>query len=44
MDDYVKFGLATAVLCLICPPLLGIVAGIAIFCGVWYVAFKSIGG
>jgi hypothetical protein len=30
--------------CLICPALIGIGLGIAIFCALWWVGFKMIGG
>jgi hypothetical protein len=43
-NDWIKFGLAVGVCCLIFPPLLGIIGGIALFCGVWYFIFKTIGG
>lgn len=33
-----------AVCCLFCPPLLGIVGGIALFCLVWWIVYKAIGG
>lgn len=44
MNDWMKFGLAAGVLCLFCPPLLAIIAGVAIFCGFWYLTFKLMGG
>lgn len=44
MEDWMKFSFAAAIVCLICPPLLGIIAGVALFCGMWYLAYKLIGG
>lgn len=43
-DDWIKFSLAVGVCCLLCPPLFGVVLGIGMFCAVWYLLFKVIGG
>lgn len=43
-DDWLKFGLAVGVCCLLFPPLLGVFIGIGLFCAVWYLVFKFIGG
>lgn len=44
MDNWIKYSLVAAGLCIICPPLLGLVAGMAVFCGLWYLTYKAIGG
>jgi hypothetical protein len=42
--DYGKFLFCVGVLCLLFPPLLGLVLGAALFMGLWYIFFKLIGG
>jgi hypothetical protein len=44
MDNWMKYSLAVGILCIICPPLLGIVAGMAVFCAMWYGVYKIIEG
>ena len=44
MNDYVKFYLCLGGLCLIFPPLLGLVIGVAAFVGVWYFFYKVVFG
>lgn len=44
MNDYVKFYLCLGGLCLLFPPLLGLVFGVAVFVAVWYFFYKLIGG
>jgi hypothetical protein len=44
MKPYAIYFAVLALCCLICPPLLGIVMGVAIFCALWWVGFKLIGG
>lgn len=44
MNDQVKFYLCLAGLCLVFPPLLGLVIGVGIFAGIWYFFFKVFGG
>lgn len=44
MKAWVTYFAVFGVCCLICPPLLGIGLGIGVFCFVWWVGFKMIGG
>jgi hypothetical protein len=44
MKPYAIYFTVFGICCLICPPLIGIGLGIAIFCFVWWVGFKMIGG
>lgn len=42
--NYVFFFLCIAVLCVLCPPLLGFVMGLGAFCLVWTLFYKVLGG
>lgn len=44
MNDYVKFYLCLGGLCLLFPPLLGLVIGVGLFVAVWYFFYKVLGG
>lgn len=44
MSRTVIYWLVIAGLCLLFPPLLGFVLGVAFFCGMWWVFFKVLGG
>ncbi len=33
-----------AICCIVCPPLIGIAKGIALFCVLWWLGFKMLGG
>jgi len=44
MKAWTTYFAVVGICCLMCPPLLGIAAGIAIFCVIWWVGFKMIGG
>jgi len=42
--DMGKFLACVGLLCLLFPPLLGLVLGVAFFLGLWWLFFKLIGG
>lgn len=44
MNDYAKFYLCLGGLCLIFPPLLGLVLGVAFFVALWYFFYKVVFG
>ena len=44
MKPYATYFGVLAVCCIICPPLLGIATGVAIFCLLWWIGFKLSGG
>lgn len=44
MNDYVKFGLCVAGLCLVFPPLLGLFIGVAVAAVIFTFFFKLLGG
>lgn len=44
MSDWTKYGLCVGVACLLCPPILGFVIGVGLFCSMWYVVYQLMGG
>lgn len=44
MNDQAKFYLCLAGLCLVFPPLIGLVLGVAFVVGMWFFFYKILGG
>jgi hypothetical protein len=44
VSDYTKFYLCLGGLCLLFPPLLGLVIGVGMFVAAWYLFYKILGG
>jgi len=44
MNDTAIYWLAIVVLCLCFPPLFGLLIGIAIYLGIWWIWLKMLGG
>lgn len=43
MNSTVTYWLMIAILCVFFPPLLGFIAGVGIFCGIWWAWIKVLG-
>lgn len=41
---YLRFFILLGIICLIYPPMLGFVYGVAVFCTGWYIFYRLFGG